>query len=400
MLSAYGPGIENLVGGIRSGACPVRPADGIGYPGVPAPMASRFPATDADVDYPGERAAVRDLLSTTDQALANWVSNSGGNSGGISGSTSGGDRTAIAHPDCGLFVGAGGFLYASAAELYWRASDASAAATVNTPFRVRDPGWGAALIAERYAMRGPVLTLSTGCSSSANALLVAHESIDREEIAQAFVVGAEGLSPVSLAGFDSLMLLDPLGCRPFDAERAGLQLGEAVAALVLEPDDETNDDRRGAAVLRGGANLCDPHHLTSASPDGAVMQQVMRLALQQAGVSSKDIVAVKVHGTGSIDSDRAEANALRRVFAAAMPPLVGLKRYLGHTLGACGAAETVAFIACLQAGFVPATAGFSTIDPELGVVPQRESTPARPGPYLLNFFGFGGNYTALVIEAR
>jgi 3-oxoacyl-(acyl-carrier-protein) synthase len=189
------------------------------------------------------------------------------------------------------------------------------------------------------------------------------------------------------------MLLDPEGCRPFDKDRAGLQIGEGIAALMLEAD--TGDTAR--AILRGGANLCDTHHLTSASPDGRVMHDVMLQSLANAGVTPADVVAVKAHGTGSIDSDRAEAHALRAVFGASMPPVFALKRYVGHTLGACGAVETAALIGCLLDGSVPATAGFQTADPELNVAPTLAALPARRGAYLLNFFGFGGNYTSLVM---
>jgi 3-oxoacyl-(acyl-carrier-protein) synthase len=189
------------------------------------------------------------------------------------------------------------------------------------------------------------------------------------------------------------MLLDPAGCRPFDQQRAGLQIGEGIAALLLEADTA---DRPGV-TLRGGANLCDTHHLTSASPDGSIMREVICQAMGRAGVSPADIVAIKAHGTGSIDSDRAEGNALRAVFGDALPPVVGLKRYVGHTLGACGAVETAAWIGCLNAGFLPFTAGFDIVDADIGIAPTRTRLAASPGAYLLNFFGFGGNYTSLVM---
>lgn len=368
VLSAYGRGIAPLVAGMRAGTCPRAPATGIGYPGEP-PRVSRIPGAVS-----GEAAAAARLIDTVAEALAGLDDNVLGSEG------------------FALVVGSGGFLYASGAELYGRASGALEAAT---PFCVRGPDWGAALIAERYRLRGPQLTVSTGCSSSANALLLAAEMIERGRARRALVVGAEGLSAVTLSGFDSLLLLDPEGCRPFDRERAGLQIGEGIAALLLEAAD---DSAPGTACLLGGANRCDTHHLTSASPDGSVMGDVMREALAQAGVRPSDVAAVKAHGTGSGDSDRAEAAALRAVFGDTLPPLLAFKRCLGHTLGACGALETAALAGCVGAGFLPAAAGFAHVDPELGVEPLRAARPAPAGCYLLNFFGFGGNYTSLVLR--
>lgn len=372
VLTSHGVGLKSLVEGIRAGRCPVRPADGIGYPLQPPPMASAFPER---VLPPGEAAAATQLIETVDQLIANWD----------------GDRDALRDADTALIVGTGGFLYASGAELYWRSQQQT---PVAAPFFVRGPAWGSELIAAHLQLRGTVLTLTTGCSSSANAILAATEMLQRGRARRVLVVGVEGLSPVTLSGFDSLLLLDPEGCRPFDKDRVGLQIGEGIAALMLESDLRT----KASATIRGGANLCDTHHLTSAGPDGGVMRDVMRQALDCARVRSAEIVAIKAHGTGSIDSDRAEANALRAVFGTSLPPVIGLKRYVGHTLGACGAVETAALIACLQDNFLPATAGFKTIDPEINIAPAGSPLPARSGVYLLNFFGFGGNYTSLVME--
>jgi 3-oxoacyl-[acyl-carrier-protein] synthase I len=360
---------------MAAGICPLAAASGIGYPLDPAPLVSRYPQSSFQS---GEAGAARELLQTVEDAFTAWDGQVG----------------ALAAEDCALIVGSGGFLYASTAELYGR--------TVgylpnDTAFSVRGPHWGAALIAERFELRGPLLTVSSGCSSSANALLIAIEMLQRREIRHAIVVGAEGLSAVTLGGFDSLMLLDAAGCRPFDRDRTGLQIGEAVAVLVLSAEPGVRAERPHA-TLRGGANLCDTHHLTAASPDGGVMRNVMCEALGQARLAPCDVVAIKTHGTGSIDSDRAEAAALRQLFGVALPPVLAFKRYLGHTLGACGSLETAALIACLQVGLMPAAAGFNSIDPELGIEPLRAKQAARAGHYLLNFFGFGGNYTSLVLE--
>jgi 3-oxoacyl-(acyl-carrier-protein) synthase len=368
-----------LVAGIRAGSCPVAPADGIGYPVPALPQVSRFPLS---APQPGEAGAAARLLEVVDEAL---------------GESRAGDDDMPAE-EFGLVVGSAGFLYASSAEIYGRALGTLPA---ETPVCVRGPSWGVALIAGRFGLRGPSLAVSTGCTSSANALLIAAEMIERGRARRVLVVGAEELSAVTLSGFDSLMLLDPAGCRPFDRDRQGIQIGEAITAMVLVADREASPGAGGArkpARLRGGANRCDYQRLTSANPDGSVIRDAMLEALASAGIRAADVVAVKTHGAGSTDSDRAEAAALRAVFGAALPPLLALKRYVGHTLGACGTLETAALMGCVDDGFLPAAAGFSVVDPELGVAPLREAVQARSGHYLLNFFGFGGNFTSLVLE--
>lgn len=155
--------------------------------------------------------------------------------------------------------------------------------------------------------------------------------------------------------------------------------------------------RDTGASLLGGANLCDIHHVTSAAPDGGAMRAVMEMALADAGLAPADVVLIKAHGTGSPDNDAAEAAAMHALFGDELPPFTGLKRYLGHTLGACGAVELAALLGCLRAGFVPPTAGFAAPDPELRIAPLTESRPAPGGAVMLNFFGFGGNYASLVI---
>jgi 3-oxoacyl-(acyl-carrier-protein) synthase len=377
VLSAYGRGMPALVAGMRAGICPRAPATGIGYPLDPPPLVSRIPAPASP---PGEAGAAARLIDVAADALAQ----------------AGLNRDEIQAEDMALVVGTGGFLYASGAELYGRATGVL---PNDTPFLVRGPDWGVALIGERFGLRGPCLAVSSGCSSSANALLLAAEMIARGRARRALVVGAEGLSAVTLSGFDSLLLLDPKGCRPFDRDRNGLQIGEAICAIVLEAHAE-GEAFDHIALLCGGANRCDTHHLTSASPDGSVMRDVMREALASAGVGAPGVVAIKAHGTGSGDSDRAEAAALRAVFGDSPPPVLAFKRYLGHTLGGCGALETAALAGCVADGFLPAAAGFSEFDPELGLEPLRFIRPAQGGHYLLNFFGFGGNYTSLVLRAE
>ncbi|MDH5632381.1 MAG: hypothetical protein OEZ10_05220 [Gammaproteobacteria bacterium] len=291
--------------------------------------------------------------------------------------------------DCAMIFGATSFLFVGEAE-YRKHLDiysdpgkrkAGSSADVTGP------------IAREFGVTGPVLAIHTACSSSANALIVARDMIARGEVRRAIVIGAEGFSAISLGGFYSMMLLDPDGCHPFDTRRRGLQLGEAYGAVLLDADSINSK-----LVLRGGANLCDIHHVTSASPDGSSMARVMTNAMHDADISASDIVGIKAHGTGSNDNDTAESAAMHSVFHHQIPDFTVIKRYIGHTLGACGVVELTGFAGCLQAGFLPATAGYDQYDARLDVSPLAQAITARQGHYLLNYFGFGGNYASLVVS--
>lgn len=295
--------------------------------------------------------------------------------------------------DCGLIIGTSGFMFAAESEFRLRHE--------HSKNKTASVGYGGLIlnpVINYFGIGGPAFSVHTACASSANAIILGHEMIARGEVKRVIVVGAEGLSIVALSGFQSLMLLDKKGCRPFDKDRSGLQIGEAYGAVVIEAKNNHSGKDPTVLTILGGENLCDTHHVTSASPDGIMMQQVIEQTLKTAGIKSTDIKFIKAHGTGSPDNDAAEAAALKRVFSQAMPPITILKRYFGHTLGACGVIETIGLIACLQAGFLPATAGFKNSDPALAISPLIKSLKIKSGYFLSNYFGFGGNYAALLMH--
>jgi 3-oxoacyl-(acyl-carrier-protein) synthase len=259
------------------------------------------------------------------------------------------------------------------------------------------PGRMAERLAAALGIGGPVLTVCSACTSSANAALVAWQMLRAGRVPRAVVVGADVLTATLVHGFESLMLLDAAGCRPFDRERKGIQLGEAAGVVVLEPLSDP-DGRDTRPLLLGGAARCDPYHMTASSPDGSGGAAVIEAACAAAGVAPTDIVAIKAHGTGTPDNDQAEGRALVRVWGDAIPPFTSLKRTLGHTMGAAGIVELATFAGCLEAGFVPRSHGFATPDPEIGAAPLTAPIPFRGGPILLNYFGFGGNSVSLVVR--
>jgi len=302
--------------------------------------------------------------------------------------------------DSALIIGSSGFILE--AEIEYRIKNLSTKSLIGeqkgeaipVPLARRGAGHIASRIARHLGISGPVITITTACTSSANAMLVAGGMIERGDIKKAIVVGAEFISAVTLSGFNSLMLLDPSGCKPFDADRRGIQMGEACAAIIMEKGEKTSNN---GYSLCGWANLCDTHNVISSSLNGASVQNVMLKALKHAGLGPADVAAIKAHGTATPDNDTEEAGGMRLLFDGAIPLFTALKGYVGHTLGACGAIETAAFIGCLDAGFIPKTLGFSEIDPAIGIAPLEAHLDARKGYYLLNFFGFGGNNTSLVL---
>ena len=294
--------------------------------------------------------------------------------------------------DCAFIIGSSGFILE--AEIEYRIKKQKGEA-MPAPLARRGAGHIASRLARRLGINGPVITITTACTSSANAMLAAGGMIERGDIKKAIVIGAEFISAVTVSGFNSLMLLDPGGCKPFDADRRGIQMGEACAAIIMEKKEKTSKDRYS---LCGWANLCDTHNVVSSRLNGASAHDVMLKAIKHVGIEPRDVTAIKAHGTASPDNDLAETRGMRTLFDSAIPPFTALKGYVGNTLGACCAIETAAFIGCLDAGFIPRTFGFSEIDPAIGIAPLEAHLDANKGYYLLNFFGFGGNNTSLVLR--
>jgi 3-oxoacyl-[acyl-carrier-protein] synthase I len=249
-------------------------------------------------------------------------------------------------------------------------------------------------IAAHLDTGGACYTFTTACTSSANGLLFAADMIAQGAIERALVVGYDLFSNVGFCGFEAMKLISPLPYRPFDKNRQGVIMGEGCGAVVL---DGKSKKPRSFRCL-GGANACDTHSVTTHDPLGGPISNVMRRALQQAGIGPEEIAAVKAHATGSYHNDLTECNGLRQVFTKHMPPVTGLKPFVGHTVGACGVIELILFTEAVGSGFVPGTLGFEVPDEELGLIPLTSPLPIGAGNFLLNYFGFGGNCVSLVIS--
>ena len=260
----------------------------------------------------------------------------------------------------------------------------------------------AGYVADKYQLGGQEYSFNTACSSSANAFMTAAHMIQAGRFDHAIVLGVEVFNQMSFQGFQSMMLLSPDICRPFDAKRNGTLLGEAVGAVVLsrQPPSDSQFSGDHPFYFLSGANLCDTKSVTSSNAD--VIAAVMRQALHAGNLNPNQIDAIKAHGTSTQNNDSAEGLAMKEVFADSVsiegiPPFTSLKPYLGHTLGACGVVEMILMLVAINQGFIPRTPTFETIDPQLGIEPLREHSSFTQGALMLNYFGFGGNNSTLIL---
>lgn len=255
------------------------------------------------------------------------------------------------------------------------------------------------LIANEFGLLGPGMAIATACSSSALAIAQAAEMILSGEADIMLTGGTDSLSRMTWGGFQSLLLVDPAGCRPFDFSRGGMSLGEGAAMLVLESEESAQ--RRGATVLArlsGWGMSCDAYHATAPHPQGAGATAAIQSALRCAGLESPEIDYVNAHGTGTRDNDVAEAIALKTVFHNRVPPFSSTKRIFGHALAASGALEAVVCIEALRRQELPPNPGFTKCDPAIGLEPVTEMRHAPLRHVMSNSFGFGGNNGVLIFS--
>lgn len=254
------------------------------------------------------------------------------------------------------------------------------------------------LMADHFGIFDEVTTLSTACSSAANAIMFGARLLKAGETDLVVAGGTEALSRFHLNGFNSLMILDHEQCRPFDTTRAGLNLGEGAAFLVLESEEMAQQRKiTPHAYLTGYGNACDAFHQTASSENGEGAYLAMTEALAMAHLSAKDIQYVNAHGTGTPNNDQSESVSLKRVFGDEMPMVSSTKSFTGHTTSASGSIETVICILAMQHHFVPANLGWKN-PMENGILPTMEAQNVDIENVLCNSFGFGGNDSSLVIS--
>ena len=242
-------------------------------------------------------------------------------------------------------------------------------------------------------------TISTACSSAANALILGANLLKTGQADLVIAGGSEALTRFHLNGFNSLMILDHEPCRPFDAQRAGLNLGEGAAFVVMETEASARE--RGAEIhawLTGYGNACDAFHQTASSDNGEGAYRAMTEALEMAHLKPEDIDYVNAHGTGTPNNDLSESAALKRVFAEKMPLISSTKAFTGHTTSASGSIETVICLLAMQHHFVPANLRWEHQIPD-GITPTTGVKDVTLKHVVCNAFGFGGNDSSLILSA-
>lgn len=261
-----------------------------------------------------------------------------------------------------------------------------------------DCGASTELTASYLGINDFITTISTACSSAANAIMLGARMIKHGLLDAVVVGGTDALCRFTLNGFNSLMILDKAHCRPFDRSRTGLNLGEGAGYLVLQ--SESSLRRTPYCELSGYANTNEAYHQTGSSPEGDGAFLSMSEAIASSGISPEEIDYINVHGTGTPGNDASEGMALRRIFGEHVPPFSSVKAFIGHTLGASEGIEAVYSVLSLYKGMIYPNLNFTDAMPETGLIPEttfREGIPVRH--VLSNSFGFGGNDSSLLFSA-
>ena len=259
----------------------------------------------------------------------------------------------------------------------------------------------ARMVLAALGSNGPVTIVSNACASGSNAIGHAWELIRYGQAERALTGGYDALTELVFSGFDALQALSTTVCRPFDARRDGLALGEGAAVMALETLESAR--RRNAVILGeliGYGTSIDQHHLTQPHPEGATTLTVMNQACASARVTPEDIDYINAHGTGTVLNDSSEAVAINRWAGprAATVPVSSTKADIGHLLGAAGAVEAVICLMTLREQWLPPEARFETPDPACNFPIVQKPGDARVKVVLSNSFGFGGVNASLILR--
>ncbi len=246
----------------------------------------------------------------------------------------------------------------------------------------------AAFVRAALELEGPAHVVSTACSSSAKVFASAARLIDTGFVDAAVVGGVDSLCLTTLYGFRSLELLSGAPCRPYDAERNGISIGEGAGFALLERTGE-------GAVLAGVGESCDAYHMSTPHPEGLGARLAMEGALAAAALAPGAVGYVNLHGTATRTNDVAEGRAVRDVFGP-RTPCSATKGAHGHLLGAAGITEAIVALLALERGFLPGTANTRVLDIECGCNVLLDGEPAAPRYVLSNSFGFGGNNCSVI----
>ncbi|MDO8292773.1 MAG: beta-ketoacyl-[acyl-carrier-protein] synthase family protein [Gallionella sp.] len=248
-----------------------------------------------------------------------------------------------------------------------------------------------------FGLTGPAVVVSSACSSSAKVFSSARRMMAAGLVDAAVVGGVDSLCLTTLYGFNSLGLISDHACRPFDAQRNGISIGEAAAFALLERIPEHPEENLGtdAVLLLGVGESSDAYHMSSPHPDGLGARMAMQDALKMAGLKPSEIDYIHLHGTATQSNDAAEAKAVQTVFGSGTP-CSSTKGATGHTLGAAGGVGAVICALGLQHGLLPAGLNTRQLDPMLDIDYLLDNREQPVAQVLSNSFGFGGTNCSLI----
>ncbi|ARU04984.1 beta-ketoacyl-[acyl-carrier-protein] synthase II [Comamonas serinivorans] len=299
----------------------------------------------------------------------------------------------------GLILGTSTSGILSAEQAYQhRAPDSGALPAWFDYRRTHDTAALSGFVAAVHGLTGPALTISTACSSSAKAFAAADRWLQQGVVDAVLVGGVDSLCLTTLYGFSSLELTSSQPCRPGDAHRDGLSIGEAAAfALLMRDGEDLAGVKASGMRLAGWGESSDAHHMSAPHPEGLGARMAMQAALRSAGLSAGDIDYINLHGTATPANDQAEGAAVAAVLGTAVN-CSSTKGLTGHTLGAAGGLEAVVCLLALEQGLVPATVGLQQPDPGIALKPALRSRRMPVRHAMSNSFGFGGSNCSLIVS--
>lgn len=255
-------------------------------------------------------------------------------------------------------------------------------------------------IADILGIKDFLTTISTACSSSANSILLGARMIRNGLLDCVVAGGTESLTNFHLNGFNALKILDKEPCKPFDAGRNGITLGEGAAYLVLESEDAVRlSGKPVICELAGWGNSCEAFHQTASSPDGIGAYLAMKKALEVSGIPPGEINYINAHGTGTDNNDIAEGRAIERLFGNNIPKVSSTKPYTGHTTSAAGSTESIISILAMHHSMIWPNLNLKNPMSDLSFTAVKELIKdVKVDSVMSNSFGFGGNDTSLVFR--
>lgn len=270
----------------------------------------------------------------------------------------------------------------------------------NYKLMTHDNGRTTERVAFELGISGYIGTISTACSSGANAIMQGARLLEGNKLDRVVVGGSDPLALFDIKGFSSLNIYDQDICKPFDEARKGLNLGEGAGFLVLENEKSISiTGNAPLCLLSGWNNASDAFHQTASSENGEGAYLAMINAIAKANISSEKINYINAHGTGTGNNDLSESTAIKNIFGDKIPPFSSTKGFTGHTLAAAGAIEAVYCVQSIQTQAIFPNINFSIPMKETGMIPQTTfRSDVNIENVLSNSFGFGGNCTCLIFS--